>query len=289
MRAGVAMISLAGVLLAVTLGAAPALASSVAGGGHGTPAFSAQASPPTLTIAGVSSSEVDLSWTAPPPTTPPTTPSTTPPTTPSTTPPTTPSTTPPTSPTTPPTTPSTSPTTPIIAGPTAAPGAAESRDLLVGKYVRSDPVGGYDVYEGTSSGGESLLTGLVTGTTFHATDLHAGTTYYFEVTSVDADGNESGRSNEVHATTPTPGTADNTTGVLVGLAVIVAAVVGGLVWWRRRPPRPPAPHPPVIKAVPDAGPQVATSVHAIRTGATHTVRIESHPGTSITTMEEVPP
>ena len=132
------------------------------------------------------------------------------------------------------------------------------------------------------------MTGPVTGTTFHATDLHAGTTYYFEVTSVDAGGNESGLSNEVQATTPTPGAADNTTGALVGLGVIVAAIVGGLVWrWRRRPPRPPAPHPPVIKAVPDAGPPIATSVYAIRTGATHTVRIESHPGTSITTMEEV--
>jgi uncharacterized iron-regulated membrane protein len=278
------MISLAGALLAVTLGAAPALASSVAGGGHGSPAFAAQASPPTLTVTGVSSSEVDLSWTAPPPTTP----STTPPTTPSTTPPTTPSTTPPTSPTTSLTTPPTSPTTQIIAAPAAAPGGAESGDLLVGKYVRSDPAGGYDVYEGTSSGGESLLTGPVTGSTFHATDLHAGTTYYFEVTSVDAAGDQSGLSNEVQATTPTPGAADNTTGVLVGLGVIVAAIVGGLVWWRRRPPRPPGPHPPVIKAVPDAGPPIATSVYAIRTGAMHTVRIEPHPGASMTTMEEVP-
>ena len=171
----------------------------------------------------------------------------------------------------------------------AAPGSVQSGDLLVGKYVRSEPIGGYDVYEGSSSGGESLLAGPVTGTTFHATDLHAGTTYYFEVTAVDAGGNESGRSNEVRATTPTPGAADNTTGALVGLAVIVAAIVGGLVWWwRRRPPRPSAPHPPVIKAVPDAGPPTARSVHATRTGATHTVRIESHSGTSITTMEEVP-
>ena len=257
------MTSLAGVLLA--LGAAPALASSLAGGGHGTPAFAAQASPPTLTVTGVSSSEVDLSWTAPPPTTPSTMP-----------------------PTTPPTTPPTSPTTQIIAAPAAAPGSAESGNLLVGKYVRSDPAGGYDVYEGTSSGGESLLTGPVTGTTFHATDLHAGTTYYFEVTSVDAAGDQSGLSNEVQATTPAPGAAANTTGVLVGLGVIVAAIVGGLVWWRRRPPRPPGPHPPVITAVPDAGPPIATSVYAIRTGATHTVRIESHPGASITTMEEVP-
>jgi len=287
------MSSLAGVLLAVALGAPPALASPVAGGGHGTPAFAAQVSPPTLTVTGVTSSEVDLSWSAPPPTAPPTTPSTMPPTTPSTTPPTTPLTTPPTSPTTPPTTPPTSPTTQIIAGPTATRGGVQSGGLLVGKYVRSDPADGYDVYEGTSSGGESLLAGPVTGTTFHVTDLHAGITYYFEVTAVDASGNESGRSNEVHVTTPTPGASDNTTGVLVGLVVIVAAIVGGLVWWRRRPrpprsPRPPAPHPPVIKAVPEAGPPIATSVQATRTGATHTVRIESQPGTSIITMEEVP-
>jgi len=108
------------------------------------------------------------------------------------------------------------------------------------------------------------------------------------VTAVDAGGNESGRSNEVSATTPTPGATYNTTGVLAGLAIIVAAIVGGLVWWWRRRPPPPPPQPPVIKAVPDAGPPIASSVHVIRTGPTHTVRIESHPGTSITTMEEVP-
>jgi hypothetical protein len=68
-RVGLALISLAGVLLAVTLGAAPSSASSVVAEGHGAPAFSVrfmQPDPPTgLTAGAVSGSEVDLSWTAP--------------------------------------------------------------------------------------------------------------------------------------------------------------------------------------------------------------------------------
>src|SRR5262249_55898776 len=63
-RSGPALTTLAGVLLAVTLGALPASASPVLGGEHGTAAFTIQpAQPPGLNAHAVSSSEVALSWT----------------------------------------------------------------------------------------------------------------------------------------------------------------------------------------------------------------------------------
>lgn len=255
-RVGLALISLAGVLLAVTLGAAPSSASSVVAGGHGTPAFSVrfmQPDPPTgLTARAVSGSEVDLSWTAP---------------------------------------------TQLVAFPvglssTAASGAAPA---------------GYFVYDGITSNGESgtsVNSDPVTGTTFQVTGLTSGTTYYFEVTAVDAAGNEGDVSNEAQATTSGPGggltgngstgTSEQLGGALGGVAVIGAAIVGVLVWWRwRRRRKGPtsdtstAP-PPSIQAVPDAGPPAAISIHATGTGVTHTVRIEPHPGQSVTTIEKVP-
>jgi chitodextrinase len=146
---------------------------------------------------------------------------------------------------------------------------------------------GYYVYDGSSSNGESgpVNADPVTGTTFRVTGLHGGTTYYFKVTAVDA-GKESGFSNEAQATTPTLVPAPGPPwGVLVGLAVIVAAIVGVFVW--RRLPRHWPPD-PVIKAVPHAGPPLAKSIHATGRGPTHTVRIESHPGKSITTKEVRP-
>lgn len=46
---------------------------------------------------------------------------------------------------------------------------------------------GYNIYEGTSSGGEStspLNSSLLTGTSYAISDLRSGTTYYFHVTAV---------------------------------------------------------------------------------------------------------
>jgi len=57
----------------------------------------------------------------------------------------------------------------------------------------------YNLYRGTSSGGETLVQTGITGTTFTDTALSDGTAYFYEVTAVNA-GNEGLASNEVSAT-----------------------------------------------------------------------------------------
>ena len=80
----------------------------------------------------------------------------------------------------------------------------------------------YNVYRGTASGQETLLQSGVTATSFVDTGLTNGTTYYYEVTSVNIDG-ESARTAEVsvspHALPPLPptgltATAGDTTATL---------------------------------------------------------------------------
>lgn len=65
----------------------------------------------------------------------------------------------------------------------------------------STAVTGYRIYYGTTSHGyaQNLGSGLSTGssTTFTATGLQKGLTYYFAVTSTDGLGNESMYSSEV--------------------------------------------------------------------------------------------
>jgi hypothetical protein len=65
---------------------------------------------------------------------------------------------------------------------------------------------GYNVYRGTTSGGPyTLITSSpVNGTTFTDTTVQAGATYFYVVTAVDTNGNESVNSNEVSVTVPTP-------------------------------------------------------------------------------------
>jgi len=60
-------------------------------------------------------------------------------------------------------------------------------------------VSGYNIYRATASGGAytKLNSSLITVTSYHDTGLTNGTPYYYVVTSVDADGDESVRSQEV--------------------------------------------------------------------------------------------
>src|SRR5271165_5466563 len=80
--------------------------------------------------------------------------------------------------------------------------------------------------------------------------------------------------------------------VILLAAVILAAAAATMVlrrrWLRSHPP--PTPTPAAnVRAVPDTGPPGLVSVHNTGTDATHTVRIEPSPGTSITTIEEARP
>jgi len=93
---------------------------------------------------------------------------------------------------------STAPSTP--AGLVATPGAA--RAILT--WTASTGATSYNVYRGTTAGGESttpIATGI-TGATFTNTGLTAGTTYYYKVVAVNAVGG-SFASTEVSATPPT--------------------------------------------------------------------------------------
>lgn len=57
----------------------------------------------------------------------------------------------------------------------------------------------YNVYRGTSSGGESSLATGVATNSYSDSSGSAGTIYYYKVTAVDAQSNESAKSNEAVA------------------------------------------------------------------------------------------
>ena len=75
--------------------------------------------------------------------------------------------------------------------PTALNAAAGNAEVLLTWEAPSNNGGSvvvsYNVYKGTSSGGESLLAST-TGTSYAATGLTDGTKYYFEVTALNAIG-----------------------------------------------------------------------------------------------------
>lgn len=69
-----------------------------------------------------------------------------------------------------------------------------------------DPVIGYNVYRGGQHGGpyNKINPVLDATTSYSDTNVNAGATYYYVVTAVDANNNESGYSNEVKAVIPSP-------------------------------------------------------------------------------------
>jgi fibronectin type 3 domain-containing protein len=69
-----------------------------------------------------------------------------------------------------------------------------------------DPVIGYNVYRGGQHGGpyNKINPVLDATTSYSDTNVNAGATYYYVVTAVDANNNESGYSNEVVAVIPSP-------------------------------------------------------------------------------------
>jgi hypothetical protein len=72
------------------------------------------------------------------------------------------------------------------------------------------PVTGYDIYQGTSPGGESstpVHTAPAPGTSYTVTGLTDGTPYYFTVTAVSATGQQGPPSGEARATPRKPPTA----------------------------------------------------------------------------------
>ncbi len=159
------------------------------------------------------------------------------------------------------------------------------------------PPARYNVYEGTSAGFLGTPIGSTTGTSGTMTGLANGTTYYFVVTVVAANGTMRAASAEVSAE-PT-GKAVLTSKevpqrVIVSVsAMAIGATAGALILaalrLRTRPPRshPPAAPPSEVRAVPDPGGPSPVSLHGIGVEETCTVRLESLPAAIITTIEEI--
>jgi hypothetical protein len=76
---------------------------------------------------------------------------------------------------------------------------ATSSATLTWNAVTASDLAGYKIYRATTSGGYGAPIATVQGnfTTYIASGLQSGTTYFFVITSYDAAGNESVHSNEV--------------------------------------------------------------------------------------------
>jgi hypothetical protein len=81
-----------------------------------------------------------------------------------------------------------------------------AHDVVLSWTDSSSGITGYNIYRGTTSGGESttpLNSSPVTGTTYTDTSVSAGQTYYYVVTAVDGS-TQSSDSSQASATVPTP-------------------------------------------------------------------------------------
>jgi fibronectin type 3 domain-containing protein len=79
-------------------------------------------------------------------------------------------------------------------------------DVILSWSASSSPgVIGYNVYRGLTSGGEGstpVNSDPISGTTYVDTNVTAGKTYYYVLTSVNTNGAQSAPSSETEATVP---------------------------------------------------------------------------------------
>ncbi len=96
---------------------------------------------------------------------------------------------------------SNSPTSETLSG-----SGASSHSVALSWTASTSSVVGYNVYRGTQTGGPytRINASVDTGTTFTDTNVTAGATYFYVVTSVDSSSQESTYSNEASAVIPTP-------------------------------------------------------------------------------------
>jgi predicted phage tail protein len=192
------------------------------------------------------------------------------------------------------------------AGATGAPGAPTGLTAAAGNTEVSlswtappsdggSPLTGYNVYQGTSPGfSVGTAVSNITSTSTVVSGLTNGTTYYFVVTAVYANGKMSASSSEASAE-PTAKAVlpwkKVSKPVIISLAAVAFGATAGALTLgarrlrpRRRPPMAP---PSDVRAVPDKGKPGLVSIHEVGPDETYTVRLEPLPATAITTIQEI--
>lgn len=136
----------------------------------------------------------------------------------------------------------TPPATPTIPG--ASRGISDTTVVITWSPVATADVVGYNVYRSNAPGGPWVkLNGQpVQGSSYTDPALELGTTYYYRVTAVDREGNESPPSAVASHSTPIPLFAPTGMGTLVILAMAAGSAAGALALrhHRRRPGKPSA-------------------------------------------------
>jgi fibronectin type 3 domain-containing protein len=91
----------------------------------------------------------------------------------------------------------------VSTSPSTSPASSPSTGSLTLEWnANTEPdLAGYKIYSATSSGayGAAIATAAANATSYDATGLQPGVTYFFVITAFDAAGNESARSDEVSA------------------------------------------------------------------------------------------
>jgi hypothetical protein len=170
------------------------------------------------------------------------------------------------------------------------------------------PVAGYKIYAAGVPGGQEVpAIGTAKTTDVTVTGLRDQAVYYFMVTAVNAAGDESPLSTEVSAEPAGPPSGGSVSlsrpavpprlvALLAAVGAMVAAAAFTLIRRGRRlrpqngaHPGRSGQQPPVpldVRAVPDNDRPDMVSVRDTGTEPAHTVRLEPHPGVSITAIKE---